>query len=81
MVDMMYCLTNLLVFHIPLLYYVNLNSSIICSFFFWGYISLFFISVSSKLFCECNILEDFQALVILSAVLLPTNSSVASAFF
>ena len=30
MVDLMYCLTNLLFFDIPLLYYVNLNSSITC---------------------------------------------------
>ena len=29
----MYCLTNLLFFDIPLLYYVNLNSSIICCLF------------------------------------------------
>ena len=30
MVDLMHCLTGSLFFNIPLLYYVNLNSSVIC---------------------------------------------------
>ena len=77
----MYCLANLLIFDIPLLYYVNLNSLIICHLFSGDIYLSFGISVSFKLFCECNFLEDFQALVILSAILLPIKSPVASAVF
>ena len=83
MVDLTYCLTNLLFFDIPSLYhYTNFNSSIICDLFSGDiYLSLG-ISISSlaSSFCEC--LEDFfVTLVILSAILLPIKSPVASAVF
>ena len=62
----------------------NLNSSIIC-FLSSGDIYLFLgvtISTSSfvSLFCEV-FAEFFETLVILSAILLPIKSSVASAVF
>ena len=73
MVDLIYCLTNLLLLDIPLLYYVNLNSSIICC-LFSGDIYLSFGISNSSSFCECNSLEDlFETLGILSAILLPIN--------
>ena len=80
----MHCLTNLLFFDIPLLYcYTNLNLSIICwlssgemyLFFRYiirtGYACFFFILAS----------EFFETLVILSAILLPIKSPVASTVF
>ena len=75
--------TNLLFFDIPLLYYyTNLNSSIIC-FLFSGDIYLSFgFSISLLALLFCNSLEYFfETLVILSAVLLPIKSAVASAVF
>ena len=57
MVDLMYCLTNLLFIDIPLLYYyINLRSLIICRLFFWKYISFFrYFSIKSNFFCFiCN---------------------------
>ena len=52
MVDLVYCLTNLLFFDIPLLYYyINLRSLIILS-FFWRYIS-FFRYFFIMLICNC----------------------------
>ena len=67
MVDLMYCLTNLLFFDISLLYYYsNHNSSIICC-LFSGDIYLSFGFSNSFLFCE----NVFDTLVILSAILLP----------
>ena len=81
MVGLMYCLTNLLFFDIPLLFYVNLNSSIIFCLFSGDIRLSFGISVSSKLFCECNFFKYFDALAILSAILLPIKSTVASAVF
>ena len=69
MVDLMSCLKKLLFFDIPLLHYANLNSSIICC-LFSGDIYIFGVSVSSKLFFEFIFFEDFEALVILSAILL-----------
>ena len=88
MADLVYCPTNLLFFDIPFLYcYTNLNSSIIsCPSFGDIYLS-FGVSDSSlaSLFCgflECNSIEDFfETLVILSAILLPIKSPVASAVF
>ena len=82
---MMHCLTNLLFFGIPLLYsYINLKSSIIFC-LFSGDMYLFFGASNSSLaslFCnslECNSVEDFfETTVILSAILLPIKSSVAS---
>ena len=85
MVDLVYCLTNLLFFDIPLLYYyTNLNSSIICC-LSSGDMYLFLwvvISTSSSVSSFGNFLLDFlEALVILSAILLPIKSPVASAVF
>ena len=81
MVGLMYCLTNLLLFDIPLLYYANLNSSMICCLFSEDIYFSFGISNSSS-FCECNYLEDFfEALVILSIIFLSIKSPVDSAGF
>ena len=87
---MVYCLTDLLVFDIRLLYYyININSSITCRFFFWRYISFFwyfyfiFICFWMQFFeCnsfECNSFRDFEILAIWSAILLRIKSPVASA--
>ena len=75
MADLMRYLSNLLFFGIPLLYYINLNSSIIfCISFGEIYLSLGVSLLTS--FCDfCD------ALVILSAILLPIKSPVASAVF
>ena len=81
----MYILASLLFFDVPLLYYyTNLNSSIICYLFFGDIYLSSTISISSlaSLFCECSSLEDFlEIFVILSAILLPIKSAVASAVF
>ena len=81
----MYCLANLLFFDIPLLYYnTDLNSSIVCCRFSDDIYLSFGISISSLSlsFCECNSLEGFlEIFVILSAILLPIKSSVASTAF
>ena len=60
MAHLVYCLTNLLLFNIPLLYwYINLNPSIICC-PFSGYKYLSFgISISSLASLFCNSVEDF----------------------
>ena len=76
----MYFLINLLLFDILLLYFTNLNSTIICC-LFSGDMHLSFGISNSFLFCECNFIEDFEALAILSAILLPIKSPVASAVF
>ena len=82
MVDLMYCLTNLLFFDIPLLHnYTNLNSSIICCLFLGDIHLSFDIYVSFSSVFECNSFGDFEILVILSAILLPSRSLVASAVF
>ena len=79
MVDLMDCLTNSLFFDISLLYYyISLNSSIICC-LFSGDIYLFFGASDSSL---ASLFLDFlERFVILSAILLPTKSPVASAVF
>ena len=81
----MHCLTSLLFFDTLLLYYyTSLNSSIICCIFFGDMYLSFGVSNSSfsSVFCDRNFTEDFfETLVILSAILLPIKSSVASAFF
>ena len=88
MVDLVYFLTNLSFFCIPLLYYYELRSSIIfCLFsediYLFSGISLpnpiFYVSLSTvpELFCG-KVLETF---VILSAIFLPVKSPVASAVF
>ena len=67
-------------------YYTNLNSLIICCHFSGDMYLSFGTSILSS-FCECNsskcdFLEDFfKTLVILSAILLPIKSPVASAVF
>ena len=80
MVNLMCRLSNLIFFGIPLLYYVSLNSSIIfCLSFGEIYlsfgISLLISSDCISLFCD--FFEDFAE--ILSAILLPIKSPVASA--
>ena len=82
----MHHLSNLIFFSIPLLYYsINLNSSIICC-LSCGDIYLSFgisllVSFDDNSF-EWNSLGDFfEELVILSAILLPIKSSVASSLF
>ena len=82
----MHLLSNFLLFDIPLLYHdINLISSITCClscgdiYIFFG-ISLL-ASFDDNSF-ECNSLGDFiETLVILSAILLPIKSPVASAVF
>ena len=84
MVDLMHCLTNLLFFDIPLLYYdTNLNSLLLCC-LFSGAIYLSFgtsFSLLASLFCEYNSFGDFKNLVILSAILFPIKSPETSAVF
>ena len=82
----MHHLSNLLFFGIPLLYYyINLNSSISCCLFCGDIYLPFGISLLASF--ECNSFEGnslgkfFETLVILSAVLLPIKSPVASAVF
>ena len=85
MVDLFHCQTNLLFFGIPLLYYhTNRNSWINCC-LSSGDMHLFlrvafstFFSVS--LFCK-YLVGFFETLVILSVILLPIKSPVASAVF
>ena len=88
MVDLMHSLTNVLFFDIPLIdYYTNLNSSLICCLFSGDMYLSFGVSDLSlaSLFCgflECYSVEDFfETLVILSAILLPIKSPIASAVF
>ena len=72
MVDLVYCLTSLVFFDVPLLfYYINVNSSIVCPLSF-GDIYLFF-----------GILKYFVVIffVILLAILLPFKSTVTSVVF
>ena len=89
MVDLVYCLTSLLFFGIPILYYyINLRSlRIFCLFSGDIYLSfgitlsnlIFSASLStvSELFCG----EVFETFVILSAILLAIKLPVASVFF
>ena len=81
----MHHLSNLLFFGIPLLYYyVNLNSSIICCLFFGDIYLSFGIPLLASFddnsldFFECNSVDTH---VILSAILWPIKSPVASAVF
>ena len=82
----MHHLLNLLFFGIPLLYYyINLNSSIICCLSCGDIYISFGISLLASFECnsfECNSVEDFfEALVILSAILIPIKSPVPPAVF
>ena len=73
MVDLMCRISNLLFFGIPLLYYVSFYSSII----FCRSLGEIYLSFSiSLLASSCDF---FDALVILSEILLPIKSPVASA--
>ena len=73
MVNLVHCLTNLLFFDIPLLCnYINLRSSII----FCLSSADIYLSLGISLSCPFKIFETF---VILSAILLPIKSPVASA--
>ena len=77
----MHHLSNLVFFGIPLLcYYINLNSSIIYGLSCGDLYLSFGISLLASF--ECNSLGDyFEELVILSAILLPSKSPVASPIF
>ena len=82
MADLMRRLSNLLFFGIPLLYYyINLNSSIICCLSFGEIYLSFGISLLNSFDCISSLCDFFDALVILSAILLPTKSPVAPAVF
>ena len=84
MVDLMHCLTNLLLFDIRLLYYdTNLNLPIIRCLFSGDIYLSFGICVSwlALLFWEYNSFGDFKILVILSGILFPINSPDTSAVF
>ena len=73
MVDLMHRLLNLLFFGIPVLYYVSFNLLIIfCLSLGEIYLSFSISLLTSS--CDC-----FDALVILSAILLPIKSQVAFA--
>ena len=85
MADLMHCLANMLFFDIPLLYcYTSLDSSIICC-LSSGDKYLFLavaLSTSTSVSSFGNFLVDFlETLVILSAILLPLKSPVASIVF
>ena len=80
MVDLMCRLSNLLFFGIPLLYYINLNSSIILCFSFGGIYLSFSISLLTSFDCISSFCDFFEGFaVILSAILLPIKSPVAPA--
>ena len=84
MVDLIYCLKNLLFFDILLLYYsINLRSLIILCpssgdiYISLGiYLSCSFVTVSKLFFCKF-----FEIFVILLATLLPIKSPVSSVIF
>ena len=85
MVDLMHCPTNSLFFDISLLYYyTSLNSSTMCC-LSSGDMYLFLVvalSVSASVISFDNSsVNFFETLVILSAILLPNKSPVASAVF
>ena len=76
MVDLMCRLSNLLFFGIPLLYYISLNSSIIFCLSIGG----IYLSFGTSFDCISSFCDFFEGFaVILSAILLPIKSPVASA--
>ena len=82
MANLMRHLSDLLCFGILLLYYyINLNSSIICCLSFGEIYLSFGISLLTSFDCISSLRDFFDAIVILSAILLPTKSPVASAVF
>ena len=82
MVDLMCRLSNLLFFGIPsLYYYISLDSSIIFCLSFGGIYLSFGISLLTSFDCISSFCDFFEGFaVILSAILLPIKSPVASAF-
>ena len=72
-------LLNLLFFGIPLLCYVSFNSSIIFCLSLGEIYLSFGISLLTSSDCISSLYDFFDALVILSAILLPIKSPVASA--
>ena len=85
MIYLMHCLSNLLFFEIPLLYcYTNLNSSIICCFSSRDMYIFLGVALSTSTFFSSvgnTFVDFFETIVILSAILLPIKSLVASAVF
>ena len=84
MVDLMHCLTNLLLFNIPLSYcYTNYNSSILYCLSSGDIIfSVVTLSASTSVLLFCHSLADFlETLSILSVTLLPVISPATSAVF
>ena len=80
MVDLTCRLSNLLFFwYSIIIYYINVNSSIIFSLSFGGIYLSFGVSLLTSFDCISSFCEFFDALVILSAILLPIKSPVASA--
>ena len=77
--DVLY--NKFIIFDIPLLYYTNLNSSIVCCLFSGDICLSFGVSISFSTVFECNSFRDFEISVILSAILLLIKSPVASAVF
>ena len=79
MVGLVYCLTNLLFFDIPLFYYyINLRSLIL----FCLYPGDIYLSLGISLSCSfVTVSEFFETHIILLAILLPIKSTVASALF
>ena len=79
MAHLLYHLISLLFFDVLLLYHINLRSSIIFCFCSGDiYLSL---SISSSFVSELFFSEICETFVILSAVLFPIKSPVASAVF
>ena len=79
MAHLVYCLTSLLFFDIPLLYYyINLRSSII---FFLSSGDIYLPLCTSLSFSFVIVSELFETFVILLAILLPIKSSVSSTAF
>ena len=77
MANLMRHLSNLLFFGIPLSYYISLNSSII---FFLSFGEIYLslgISLLTSFDCISSLCHFFDALVILSVILLPIKSPVA----
>ena len=80
MVDLICRLLNLLFFGIPLLYYVSFNSSIIFCLSLGEIYLSFCISLLTSSDCISSFRDFFKGFaVILSAILLPIKSPVASA--
>ena len=78
----MHCLKKSLFFNIPLLYfYTSLNSAIICCLFSVDMHLSFGTSDSSLTSSFCGFLEFLETLVVLSSILLPIKSPVASSAF